>query len=80
MTAFCHANKLALSSFCKWFHGKTIKPTTFKPLNLSPGSPPAIHQPHTECIELRFEGKSVLTFSNVKNPELIITIVKGLIK
>jgi hypothetical protein len=80
MTAFCNENNLALSSFSKWLNRKTKKLTTFKPLSLSASPTPVNQSFRGECIELQFEGKGKLTFSNIKNPELIIAVVRGLLK
>jgi hypothetical protein len=80
MTAFCHENNLALSSFSKWFNSKTKKLTTFKPLSLSATPAPINQSFRGEYIELQFEGKGKLTFSNIKNPDLIIAVIRGLIK
>lgn len=76
---FCRENNLALSSFHKWLNNSAKTSTAFKPLSVSPPSF-AYQSSRDESIELQFESKVKLTFSNIKNPDLIIAVVKGLAK
>jgi hypothetical protein len=76
---FCRENNLAFSSFHKWLRSAMKESAAFKPLQVreaSSAKPPLLD----ESIELQFEGKVKLILSNIKNPNLIIAIIKGLAK
>jgi hypothetical protein len=77
MTDFCKFNYLPISTFSKWFNNQNASIKKFKPIALI-SKPATDASLHNEQITLEFNQSIKLTFYNMKAPDMLIQIVKGL--